>query len=510
MRPYRSRVIYIICLLTLILALPWAVASQEQGTVDITIYYSPMCSSCQIMRQEIMPPLLREYGDRIRVQEVDISDPEGLQRLEDIETRLDQLNNPVPVVVIEEEMILSSSDIFALEQDLIAEIDRRLAQGETTSAAASAIDDNGKGINDNMPGGARDQAIHIAYVEQTGCDECARASIALQALQQDYPEIKITTFDVARDADLVEAMGAARGLPSERRLIAPSLFIGDHVLQEDDINMANLRPLLAEYSDGGSPAFWEQLDPQSGRTSIMERFQSMGIWAVVLAALIDGVNPCAFATIIFFVSYLAISQQGKRGILLVGLSFAAGVFVAYLTAGLGAMQLLHWFTKIHAVGQILYTVMALGCLVLAALSFRDYWTARRGELHDMSLNLPKSLRRRIHARIRHARGAVAGTAFVSGLAVSLLELACTGQVYLPTISFIIGVPEMRATGIAYLVLYNLIFVLPLILILFLVAYGVSSKQLQACFQRHVAVTKLALTILFLLLGILLALQLIGV
>jgi hypothetical protein len=48
------------------------------------------------------------------------------------------------------------------------------------------------------------------------------------------------------------------------------------------------------------------------------------------------------------------------------------------------------------------------------------------------------------------------------LIVSVLELACTGQVYLPTISFVVGIPEMRASAIAYLVMYNLVFILPLL------------------------------------------------
>ena len=74
--------------------------------------------------------------------------------------------------------------------------------------------------------------------------------------------------------------------------------------------------------------------------SILTRFRSLSVAAVVLAGLIDGVNPCAFATILFFVSYLAVSRRQRREMLLVGGAFALGVFVTYFAVGLGAMRLL--------------------------------------------------------------------------------------------------------------------------------------------------------------------------
>jgi cytochrome c biogenesis protein CcdA len=232
----------------------------------------------------------------------------------------------------------------------------------------------------------------------------------------------------------------------------------------------------------------------------------MGPLAVVLAGLIDGINPCAFATIIFFVSYLAISRRERGALLAVGLAFTLGVFVAYLLVGLGAMQLLRWANTIQLLGSILYGLMAASCFVLAGISLHDYSLARRGRLSDMRLNLPQQLRERIHARIRTSRRAFIGTAFVSGLFISILELACTGQVYLPTISFVVGIPEMRVSAVVYLLLYNLFFIVPLLVVLVLAAYGVSARRFQAWFEQNAATSKLLMTILFLLLGLLLVSQ----
>ena len=113
------------------------------------------------------------------------------------------------------------------------------------------------------------------------------------------------------------------------------------------------------------------LDTTAGRQSIIDRFQQMGPMAVVLDGLIDGINPCAFATIIFFASYLAISRRPRRDLILVGLAFALGVFVAYLTVGLGAMGLLAMVSSVRCLGLLLYGVMAAACFVLAIVSVYD-------------------------------------------------------------------------------------------------------------------------------------------
>jgi hypothetical protein len=116
------------------------------------------------------------------------------------------------------------------------------------------------------------------------------------------------------------------------------------------------------------------------------------------------------------------------------------------------------------------------------------------------------LKKRIHETIRtHSRmsGYVAA-AFGAGVLVSVFELACTGQVYLPTIVFMTSVAEMRLSAIAYLVLYNALFVVPLIIVFGVTYFGASSQRLTAVFQANAGVVKLFTAALFGLLGVWLA------
>ncbi len=261
----------------------------------------------------------------------------------------------------------------------------------------------------------------------------------------------------------------------------------------------------------GSDAYWLNYDPEQGQQSVIDRFKNMGWLAVVAAGLIDGINPCAFATLIFFVSYLTLSGRKGKEVLLVGGSFTIGVFLAYLAVGLGLYQILDLVGgTLDIIAKVVYGLTGVFCLVLAVLSFLDYRKAKKGEIEDMLLNLPEPLRKRINATIRKGRSAanyIVG-AFIAGVLVSLLELACTGQVYLPTIIFVSSIPELRLQALLYLVLYNLLFILPLVIIFVFVYYGTTSKDLTKFLQERAALVKLLMGVVFIALGSWLLLSLI--
>jgi hypothetical protein len=116
--------------------------------------------------------------------------------------------------------------------------------------------------------------------------------------------------------------------------------------------------------------------------------------------------------------------------------------------------------------------------------------------------MPSRLRRRVNRAIREGIGAGAFVpmTFVTGIAVSIIELACTGQVYLPTILFVLGVPKLRARAGLYLVAYNLMFISPLVVVFILAYLGTTSRQLGLLIHRHAAKVKLAMAGLFLMLA----------
>jgi cytochrome c biogenesis protein CcdA len=116
----------------------------------------------------------------------------------------------------------------------------------------------------------------------------------------------------------------------------------------------------------------------------------------------------------------------------------------------------------------------------------------------MTLRLPVNLRRRINKVIRESSQmrAFVAVAFFTGFVVSLLELACTGQVYLPTIIYVMSQPDLAAQAFLYLLLYCLMFILPLVVVFVLSYFGTSSEQLGQFINRHTSTIKFATGFLF--------------
>lgn len=112
------------------------------------------------------------------------------------------------------------------------------------------------------------------------------------------------------------------------------------------------------------------------------------------------------------------------------------------------------------------------------------------------------MRRWVNRVIREGSSvrAIAGTAFVTGVVVSLIELACTGQVYLPTIVFVLGAPQMRSRALAYLLLYNVLFVLPLVIVFVLAYWGTTSERLGRFINQRAGTIKIVTAGLFVVLG----------
>ena len=493
------------------------VRAQEAPKLRVVYFYSTSCEHCMVVLEEVLKPLQNEYGDRLEIKMVEISSSENYQMLLHTE---DMFGVPsgeldLPVVVV-------GSHLLSGEQ----EVRERLPCVLNTCENAAGTDwpeipglekipiegdgDSGNGLdpdwmNDGDSCTPEDpddcevsSPIWMAYFYDVGCQDCDRVKYDIRYIQDEYPQVMVEEYNVQDHAALAEWLGARAGVAEERRMATPTVFVGDDVLIGDEINVDTLSALAEEYEDGAEKV-WSDFDEQEAKQSIIERFKSFGLFTVIFAGLVDGLNPCAFATLAFFVSYLTLSGRKGREVLFVGIAFTLGVFLAYLAVGMGFYQVLDmlggWLTRI---GRWVYGLTGLFCAVLAVMSFLDFLKARDGDVGDMSLNLPHSLRMRINAIIRRGRKSntfVIGS-FFTGLIVSFLELACTGQVYLPTIIFVMSQPDLQVQAFFYLVLYNLLFILPLVVVFILVYFGTGSKDLTEFLKRRAATVKLGMTVLF--------------
>lgn len=353
------------------------------------------------------------------------------------------------------------------------------------------------------PSSAGVERILVYHFTVGGCPECLRVSLFLVSLEASYPGLEVKEFNISH-REVQEKRGVLDDLYQvelSKRGVVPAIFIGRRYLIEEGEITENLKRLIEEFKPEDE-GYLIQKGREEGKENIKKIFLSFSPLVISGAGLVDGVNPCAFAVILFFISYLSL-KKNPGIILLTGLSFSLGIFLSYFILGLGLFRTLLSFSQVSLLTKIFFLLVGAFALVLSLLSFIDYLRIRRGREKQMILQLPSYLKKKSHEMVKKEFKVLPFyiSSFLIAFPVSLTEFLCTGQVYLPTIVYITGIPELRVKAVYYLLLYNLFFILPLIA-LFLLAYlGASSERLLAFFKKRLATSKLLLALVFLLLSL---------
>lgn len=174
---------------------------------------------------------------------------------------------------------------------------------------------------------------------------------------------------------------------------------------------------------------------------------------VVIYGLADGINPCAFAVLIFFVSFLLAAKKTRLDILKTGLTYIGSLYTAYLLIGLGLLNVSTLFVVPHVIGKI----GAILCITLGLINVKDYFWYGKG----LSLKVPNVSK---DAIINLVHKATMPFAAIIGGVVGLLEFPCSGVMY-PAITGLLATQTTYWQGLLYLIIYNLMFVTPLFIIL---------------------------------------------
>jgi len=497
----------------LFLAIAMPVSVHADGVVQFYYFYDPNCPVCRGIHQDVIEPLLAEYGARIAIDERSMADQANYEFLLALEKQYAVTEAGIPEIFIGPDALIGPDPIT---ERLKERVDHYLAQGGVSLPEAAGVAVPTKAPTTVAQVTATPQpastpavrpdgpAIHLAWFYDPGCDLCERKERDLNYILGKYPQVKAQRFNSEEEAALFQYLCLRANVPEDRQLVAPTVFVGDAYLVGQEISGGTIEALLQPYLSSGSAEPWAGYEEQkeTAETTIVDRFRSLGLLTVVGAGLIDGLNPCAFATLVFLISYLSARERRGRDLLITGAAFTAGVFLAYLGLGLGLLKFLTMIPILSTIGKWIYGITLLLCLGLAWGSFADYLKARQGRLQDMSLKLPDRLRLLARRLVREGSG-ISNFALASlglGFVVSVVELACTGQVYLPTIIFVLGLPEWRARATLALLVYNLMFIVPLIVVFLLVYFGTTSQQLSAWMLRRAAAIKLGTAVVFLLLA----------
>ncbi len=181
-----------------------------------------------------------------------------------------------------------------------------------------------------------------------------------------------------------------------------------------------------------------------------------GAWLLPLvgiAALIDSINPCAFSILLLTIAFLFSIGKIRSGILKIGGAYIFGIFAVYILIGLGLLNALHFFNAPHFMAKVgALLLIVLGGINLVNEFFPSF---------PIKLRIPQAARHKMAGLMEKAS---IPTAFLLGALVGLCEFPCTGGPYLMVLGLLHD-QGTYLTGIGYLLLYNLIFILPLVIIL---------------------------------------------
>ncbi len=346
------------------------------------------------------------------------------------------------------------------------------------------------------------------------CGECLeiKEEILFPATRA-HPEIDLRIHDIDTDSGFNRLM-AMEDRYGVRQSAAIQLFFPDTFLTGEQDIQAHAERLITRslahprlWTDAGADARDSGATEGRFAEKLKERFRSYSLASIIAAGLVDGINPCAIATMIFLISFLATQKRKRSEVLAIGVSFTFAVFITYLLLGIGAFKALSFLSTYRWVSlAVRWSAVALAGGV-GLYSFRDAFVYRKtGKAGDIKLQLPKAVKLRIHKVISgqlSTRGLVTG-ALVTGFLVTLLEAVCTGQVYLPTIILMTRHEGLRLTGWLYLILYNILFVLPLLIVMVLAWFGLRWDKLAKTTQKNLTLIKVLFGIVLIGLAVFLA------
>ena len=216
---------------------------------------------------------------------------------------------------------------------------------------------------------------------------------------------------------------------------------------------------------------------------------------VIITAAIDSINPCAIGVLILMISVLMAGKSSTLRMVLLGSLYIGSVFAVYLAAGFG---LVYIFSSTPLI-LTEYISIFVGLLIVGAgiLEIKDFFWYGKG----FSLQIPAVFAKRMH---KHASKTTIPGIIALGAFVSAVELPCTGAPYLAIITFL-SQYGFDFTAMMLLVLYNIIFVLPLIVILVMIATGTKLYRVKKWKQENRGYMRLLVGILLVAMGWLLML-----
>jgi len=227
-----------------------------------------------------------------------------------------------------------------------------------------------------------------------------------------------------------------------------------------------------------------------------EEREELTLAKILSLAAVDAVNPCAIAVLtLMLIAILTYNPKNKRNVLLAGLAFVVSVFVMYIIYGLVIIKFFQLVQTLTSIRLLLYKILGAAAIILGILNMRDFFSYSPG---SVGTEMPMFMRPKVKKIIGHVtspRGA-----FLVGAFVTIFLLPCTIGPYVIAGGILSALELIKA--LPPLLLYNLIFVIPMVIITLIVYAGIAKvEDVSGWKDRNIRYLHLIAGIIMALLGI---------
>lgn len=342
---------------------------------------------------------------------------------------------------------------------------------------------------------AQETKKEAVYFYADWCSHCQKVNAFFtdKGFYEKYDIIKFN-FDEAQNKALLAKVLRDKGVSD---VGIPALVIDEEVLLGDAPIIKDFERKI-ENSSGTASAYVAKFGkgksdkpsiPTEPRISFKEKY-GISLSVVTGAALVDAINPCAFAVLILLVATV-FNAQGRRRALYSGLLFSLAIFLSYILMGLGVYKAITIFN----LPKVISLTVGVLAIIIGLANLKDtFWYGK-----VFIMEVPISWRPKMGAILRRVTSPAG--AFIAGLMVSLFLLPCTSGPYVVILGLLAEKVDFVKT-FALLVYYNLIFVAPMIVITLSVSYfGVKAGNLENWRKNNLRLLHLIAGVIMTLIGI---------